>query len=214
MKEDYLYYLQHKDRAVYFFLKKIKYHNYMISNKKLKKALRITSPQMIYHTNIIMFYAEALLFEVSSYLDILIKFLTDSEEEARLNFIEKKLKHIKPQDEYIISLMEFYKKGLGNPDFSIEQLKSYRHVISHSGYIKKFVKNNYNVSFEKKEKVWAWKEKICPLPDNPEEKDPKKWTFNKDIDLVDFCKEIDKLLQKIIKETNKKIGEGIYYRLE
>ena len=87
-----------------------------------------------------------------------------------------------------------------NPDFSVDTLKTYRNIITHGAYFRKLAQLNQQFNFKKGKGLNV---KTLPLPDNPKQRNPALWTYNKNIYLLDFCQEIYDMIKEINKQTAK-----------
>ena len=193
--------LYRKFKAIEYFLNKIKNLNTQIDTFPPNMNEDVIKYELLFN-------AEAFFFEIKSFLDILIKFITNTQIDKSLYFNLDTLKRLKPQDSYIKNLKKYLMNGIeDDPNFSLEKFNEYRNTITHGAFFIYFIK------------IWSlYKTKIIDpldknsksititkhlvLPDNPKE-DYDKWATKNGIELVPFCIEICNIIKLIIEETNK-----------
>ncbi len=155
-----------------------------------------------------MTYGEALLFEIGSFLDILLKFICGKNLKDKIYFNEDTLGKLQPNDAFITFLTKCYSQGLSNnPDFSIKKMKEYRNAITHTTILD----ISKHMMWRAEDGFPTLENNFYILPDNPKD-DIGSYTYTRRIAFFGFFEEVGKIFDSIVVEFNK---GGLYnkYRI-
>ncbi len=197
--------LNQKFEVVKFFYHSIikEYESMFITKKNENYSIKATKGNWFEQVPLIIYNSEAFFFEVKSFLDIFIKFMTKTEKIyskkfcSNVYFNSKFLNKIKPLDENIKKLIDYWENGLNN-NHSLKLFNQYRNVVCHSDYL--YVKYIFKSDYRNKE----FHEFV--LPDNPEN-DKEKFTTTKNINLIPLCKDVFQMIEKMLNDfSNNQIN--------
>lgn len=177
--------------------------DFLLSGLHLREKKEINEITLNNSTNTIMnqyellYNTEAFFFEVQSFLDLLIRFITNELETDKVYFRWRDLKRLKPEDDYVKHLKRCWNEGIINDNYySLKTFKEYRNSITHGKFLIYFIKQLSKYRLDAKGNVTEVKHLI--LPDNPKD-DYGVWVTNKDIELVRFCDELYKIILSILR---------------
>lgn len=149
----------------------------------------------------LMTYAEAILFEFGSFLDVFIKYICGKNLKDKLYFNENTLQKLQPRDDFVKFLLEYWNKGISNnPSFSLKKMKEYRNAITHATIL--------DIS---KQMMWmaedgfpTLEKNFYILPDNPND-DYGSYTYEEKIAIFGFFEEMGKIFDAIVIKLNGEI---------
>ncbi len=171
------------------------YEAMFITEKKEDYSIKATKGNWFDQVPLIIYNSEAFFFEVKSFLDIFIKFITKTQKIHSRKFCSdvyfnaKFLNKIKPLDEKIKKLIDYWESGINN--HSLKLFNKYRNVVCHSDYL--YVKYLFKSNYKNKE----FHEFV--LPDNPED-NREQFTTNKNTNLIPFCRDVFKMVETMLNE--------------
>ena len=138
-------------------------------------------------------YGESLLFEFTSFLDILIRYMNGEDiESSDSYFKEDNINSLEPKDEFVNSLQDYYKNGVSNQKYSISKIKGYRNKVTHATMLDL----SKTFKWESGDGFPSLEENKFILPDDPEIAF-EDYTYNQKIALFGMVEEIEKIMDNI-----------------